>query len=265
MKILNRDLSIIDFIPPLFVRPLKRLKARVLNQKEETPLKPFISPLLKSYSQFNEDLLIDLLFELKNNGFYLDIGANDPIFNNNMKRFYERGWRGINIEPGIDNLKKFSEVRIHDINLNIGVGPSKGTLTFYEVIGDSTLSSFSPIIAKKMATKFDLKIREIPIEVLRLVDVFEKYVREKHVDFMSVDAEGLDFEILQSNDWKRFRPSLIMVEIDNQNNQIVKFMNLCNYVLVFNNYHNGIFIDRTTSEKALANILNPINGIPFEN
>ena len=258
MKILKSELCVRDFIPPILLRARKKIRSRIKGSQdngEDKPLQPFISPVFRSFSQFNEDLLIDLLFGSKNNGFYLDIGANDPSFNNNMKRFYDKGWSGINIEPGIDSIKKFCESRIRDINLNIGVGPVKGALTFYQVVGDSTLSSFNEKIAKKMAAKFGLTIDEISIDVLRLIDVFEEYVKDKQVDFMSVDTEGLDLEVLQSNDWDRFRPTLIMVEIDNQYQQIVEFMSQCNYVLVYNNYHNGIFIDKATSEKYFKDIV----------
>jgi FkbM family methyltransferase len=258
MKILNRELFVLDFIPPVLVRPLMKIKSYIggtQNKNENLPLHSFISTALRSYSQFNEDLLIDLLFGFKKNGFYIDIGANDPTFNNNMKRFYDTGWSGINIEPELNSIKKFFESRTRDINLNIGVGPVRGTLTFYQVVGDSTLSSFNVKIAKKMAARFGLTIEEIAIDVFRLIDIFEQYVKDRQVDFMSVDAEGLDLEILQSNDWNRFRPSVIMVEIDNQYNQILEFMNQCNYMLVFNNYHNGIFIDKATSEKNLKDIV----------
>jgi len=176
----------------------------------------------------------------KKNGFYVDIGVNDPSVNNNTKRFYEKGWSGINIEPGVDSIKKFWIDRPRDINLNIGVGPVKGTLTFYQVIGDSSLSSFNINVAKKMASRFGLTIEEITIDVLKLTDVFEQFMKGKIVDFMSVDAEGFDLEILQSNNWNKYRPTQIIVEIANQYYEIIDFMNHNNYRLIFNNYHNGI-------------------------
>lgn len=256
MKILNHDLDFWDFIPPVLERSFKKLRALV-KLSPDTPVRPFIVQSLESYSQFNEDLLIDLLFSLKKTGFYLDIGANDPSFNNNTKRFYDKGWSGINIDPELESFNKFTTSRPRDINLNIGVAPVKGTLPFYRVVGDSTLSSFNVNIAKKMAAKLGLSVEEIRIEVLRLKDVFESYVKDSKVDFMSVDAEGLDLEILQSNDWNIFRPTLVMVEIDNQYHDIVNYLDRCGYILVFNNYHNGIFIDRTTSEaplKAIAKV-----------
>lgn len=258
MKILHKEICLWDFVPPVLVKPVKLIRSFLglaPGVTSAATLQPFVSPSLCSYSQFNEDLLIDLLLSCKKQGFYLDVGANDPSFNSNTKRFYDKGWSGINIEPGVNSFEKFCVNRGRDINLNIGVGPSQKTATFYQVIGDSTLSSFDAGIAEKMAAKFGLTIEEIQIEVLRLVDVFECHVRDSKVDFMSVDAEGLDLKILQSNDWKRFRPSLVIVEIDNQYQEIIQFMSSCNYRLLFNNYHNGIFVDEKTPDENLKMIV----------
>jgi len=257
---MNRRFNLWIFVPPVLVKPVKKVESflKCVPFEDIISIKPFISPALGSYSQFNEDLLVDLLMASKERGYYLDIGANDPTFNNNMKRFYDRGWSGINIEPCVDSIKKFWTDRPRDINLNIGVGPAKGFLTFYQVIGDSTLSSFNKKIAQKMADTFGLTLNAVEIEVLRLEDIFEQYIQDKQVDFMSVDAEGLDLEIIQSNDWKRFRPTLVMVEIDNQYSQIVELMNRNNYTLIFNNYHNGIFIDKTTTDEFLSAMLKSV-------
>lgn len=258
MKILNGRFSLLDFVPPILVRAFRKIISSLklnTNKKAEAPFETFVSPALGSFSQFNEDLLIDLLLESRNQGLYLDIGANDPSFNSNTKRFYDKGWSGINIEPGVDSFKKFCLSRTRDINLNIGVGPVKGKLPFYQVVGDSTLSSFNREIAGKMADSFGLTLEEAAIDVLRLEDVFEDYVKNSKVDFMSVDAEGLDLEILQSNDWERFRPALVMVEIDRHYQEIVEFMERCNYLLLFNNYHNGIFLDKLTEEKCLRSMI----------
>jgi len=257
VKILNHDMGLGDFIPPILASFLRKMKSHLDNtsiDNSDLPVKLFVSPLLGSYSQFNEDLIIDLVFASKDNGYYLDIGANDPSFNSNTKRFYDKGWSGINIEPGKELFNKLCLNRSRDINLNIGVGHSNGMLTFYQVIGDPTLSSFEKEIAYRMAAKFELPVSEIQIEVMRLVDVFEHYLSDKQVDFMSVDTEGFDLDVLQSNDWKRFRPTLIMVEIDNQYNKIFEYMNFCKYTLIFNNEHNGIFIDKMTPNSYLKNM-----------
>jgi FkbM family methyltransferase len=255
VKFLKYNLYFWDFVPPILVRPIKKIRSFLKLSKDSISFQPFISPILNSYSQFNEDLLLDLFLGSKKNGFYLDIGANDPSFNSNTKRFYDKGWFGINIEPVMEAFNKFCENRTRDINLNIGVGPLRGTFPFYKVVGDSTLSSSDIKIANKMARKFGLTVDEIEIEVMRLMDIFDIYIQDNQVDFMSVDAEGLDLEILQSNDWNRYRPTLVLVEIDNQYYGIIEYMKSCDYLLIYNNYHNGIFVDKNTSEDSFRAIL----------
>jgi FkbM family methyltransferase len=256
-----------EFFPPILIAPLnkvrhafmssaaKKTKAVKIAKFEADRVKPYSCSTLRSYSQFNEDLLIDLLFLIKDKGYYVDVGANDPIFNSNTKRFYDKGWCGINIEPGIEQFEKFRSSRRRDINLNVGVGSIKGKMVFYRVVGDSTLSSFNKNVAMKMAEKYELKVAEEEVDVLRLIDICDEYVKGHQVDFMSVDAEGFDLDVLKSNDWSRFRPSLVMVEVDSQYKEIIEYMASHNYLHIFNNFHNAIFLDRDTSESNLKAIV----------
>jgi len=240
MKILNTRIRLVDWIPPILVPPLMKIKARYnisLTDKGDSPIVPFVSPTLGSYSQFNEDLIIDLLFELK------------------RKRFYDKGWSGINIEPGKESFEKLCLSRPRDVNLNIGVGVARGTSTFYHIVENSQLSSFDKKLATVTAEKLDMTMEETQIEVWRLVDIFEQYIEDKYVDFMSVDAEGLDLEVLQSNDWGRFRPAIVMVEIDKLYQDIIGYMKHRNYALIWNNEHNGIFVDEFTSDNHLKSIV----------
>jgi FkbM family methyltransferase len=263
MKILNKKIRFVDFVPPIFLPALKKIKSHInLSRIEksyppvtscaspilDSPVTPYVSPILCSYSQFNEDLIIDLLFMGKTKGFYIDIGANDPDSSNNTKRFYEKGWSGINIEPGKDSFEKLCLKRSRDINLNIGLGSDKGSLTFYKINENSQLSTFDKNLAVATAAEHQMTIEKVQIDVWRLVDVFERHGKDTQVDFMSLDAEGLDLEVLQSNDWDRFRPTLVIIEIDKGYRDIVGFMAQCNYLLIWNNEHNGIFVDKTTSD-----------------
>jgi FkbM family methyltransferase len=255
---MNHKIRLVDYVPPILVPFLMKIKSHfnpALLDTGDSPVAPFVSPVLNSYSQFNEDLIIDLLFESKRNGFYLDVGANDPSSCNNTKRFYDKGWSGINIEPGKDAFEKLCACRPRDINLNIGVGFTTGTLTFYQVDENPQLSSFDKNIATTTAAKLEFTVEEIQIAVFRLVDVFEHHVKDKQVDFMSLDAEGLDLEVLQSNDWDRFRPTFVIVEIDKGYRDIVGYMKYCNYILIYNNEHNGIFIDKKTSDNNVRRVV----------
>ena len=87
------------------------------------------SVFTNSFSQYGEDVIIDRLLCHKKRGFYIDIGANHPDRFSNTKRFYVKGWSGINIEPNPIIFKKFAK-RTRDVNLNIGIGGGESTIGF---------------------------------------------------------------------------------------------------------------------------------------
>ena len=199
--------------------------------------------VFKSYSQYCEDLIIDCLVNNKQFGVYLDVGANDPNVFSNTKRFYQRGWSGVNIEPDTKLYAKLCRYRPHDINVNIGIGSMKGERTFYEMSAD-TISTFSEEEVHRFQREGYELVSTQKIPVLPLTDIFTRYLADKHVDFMSVDVEGLELEVLKSNDWSRFRPSLAIVEINRGGNEIITFLKECGYLLVYTNHTNGIFWDQ---------------------
>jgi len=167
--------------------------------------------LRKSYSQKGEDLVIDKLLNHKKTGFYVDVGANDPDRFSNTKKFYQRGWTGVNIEPDLNNYQKLSKKRKKDINLNIGIGEEKSRLVFYKFIPD-TLSTFSKKEADNYVKQGYKLVNSIRVNVKRLSDVLSRYCESREIDFVSIDTEGLDMEVLESNNWEKFKPRLICIE-----------------------------------------------------
>ncbi|MBI5191898.1 MAG: FkbM family methyltransferase [Nitrospirae bacterium] len=213
---------------------------------ERELLVPKVLPnsFLKSYSQYGEDVVIDALLSHKKTGVYIDIGANDPDVISNTKLFYNRGWCGINIEPEPNLHAKLCEKRVRDINLKVGVGPEAGTMTFYRMSAD-TLSSFNKQAAIQAGKIYGAAlVSEEPAPVVKLVDILESHLKGQKIDFLSVDAEGYDLAVLKSNDWNRYRPSLIIIEINVGGNEIVQFLEQHDYLLVFDNRTNGIFVSK---------------------
>src|ERR1700742_2763080 len=100
-----------------------------------------------TYAQNREDILLDAFFRDIEQGFYVDVGASHPVVSSVTKLFYEKGWRGINIEPSHKYYKLLEEDRPEDINLNVGISDKKGTLTLREYQGYG-LSTFSPMMKK---------------------------------------------------------------------------------------------------------------------
>lgn len=204
-----------------------------------------INELLGSYSQYGEDLIVDALLGCPSDGCYIDIGANDPEFLSNTRRFYIRGWHGINIEPEPNLFQKLSEGRPSDVNLNVGIGAESGTLKFYR-LEPSTLSSFDPAVARYNRRSLGAKaLGEVILPVVTLTSVLDKHLKDREIDFMSVDVEGSELEVLQGNDWQRYRPRLILIEIYHRGKEIQSYLNSHGYRLIWSNSTNGIFIDET--------------------
>ncbi|MEE1946808.1 FkbM family methyltransferase [Pedobacter sp. KR3-3] len=170
----------------------------------------------RSYSQDGEDMILKALFEQKKNykGFFVDVGAHHPVRFSNTQYFYKRGWRGINIEPTPDAIKAFRLFRKRDINLNIGIGETRGELKFY-CFNEPALNSFSKEVSMRVdaeSNKYKI-IKVLDIPVLPLAEVFDQYLpKGQTIDFLSIDVEGLDFQVLLSNNWELYKPSVILVE-----------------------------------------------------
>jgi FkbM family methyltransferase len=166
-----------------------------------------------SFSQCGEDIIVNYLFGLRgiSHPTYLDIGANDPLFISNTAFFYKKGCRGINIEANPALIHKFEKFRKEDINLNIGISHKEDTLDFY-VMEDNTLSTFSAE-EKERLVQAGHKVKEVkPVQLMTIAQVLEKYNNNIFPDFLSIDVEGMDFEILQSLDFSKSAPKVICVE-----------------------------------------------------
>ena len=248
-------MTVSDFVPPIVRKARKYFDPHKNEQSTLPTLTPFCHPLLNSHSQFNEDLILSLVMDEIKKGFYVDIGANHPTFNSNTKMFYDMGWSGINIEPTKDGYDKLVTDRTKDINLNIAIAKKSGIMTLYELGGDTTLSTLNPHNAKLMSKNLGLAITSRDIQVKPLSAIMDEHCGNKAIHLMSVDAEGVDLEVLQSNDWKKYRPEIIMVEGNNQYNEMVEFLDKNSYLLLFNNSYNCIFINKYTKIKKLHKLL----------
>jgi FkbM family methyltransferase len=165
---------------------------------------------LVSYAQNREDIVLHRALSDKPKGFYIDIGANDPCLCSLTRHFYERGWNGINVEPGKTAFRRLVRQRRRDINLNVGISNQHGTLCFYESPTVSTYSTFSAEEAELLrSTGLSFEERRVP--VITLSQLCERHVHTT-IDFMSIDVENHEHEVIQGGDWKRWRPRVVVVE-----------------------------------------------------
>lgn len=164
------------------------------------------------YSQDGEDLILDRLLERQAQGFYVDVGAHHPVRFSNTYLFYKRGWRGINIDAMPGSMKAFERMRPRDINIESGVAGQAGVLTYYR-FNEPALNTFDEAEAlRKNVSPYRLMER-LPVAVRRLDELLDQYLPPgQEIDFLSVDVEGKDYEVLESNDWARYRPRYILAE-----------------------------------------------------
>jgi len=185
---------------------------------------------MTSYSQEGEDMILKRIFPSLTNGFYVDIGAHHPYRFSNTYLFYKLGWTGINIDPipGIKNL--FDDKRPKDINLELAISDEKTTLNYYN-FKEKALNTFSESLAKQyLDANWELD-NIIPIETFPISEIFERYIPAgKEIHFMSVDVEDLEMKVLQSNDWNRYRPEVLVIEMLNCSAEGMPDMEIAKYL-----------------------------------
>ncbi len=171
------------------------------------------SHLVESYAQEGEDLILQRLLDNQGQGFYVDVGAHHPKRFSNTYLLYKRGWSGINIDATPGSMRAFGRQRPRDINLEIAVANNPATLTFY-IFDDPALNTFDEALAhdRNATTAFRI-VDQKRIPTRRLRDILAEYLpADRSIDVLSIDAEGFDFDVLQSNDWEKFRPRYVLVE-----------------------------------------------------
>ena len=210
-----------------------------------------------SFSSAGEDMILrHLLGSDKMSGFYVDVGAFHPTLFSNTYFFYLNGWRGINVEARPGSKSLFDKVRPRDVNLEVGVSRQRGEMTYHFIAEDSPMNSFSPEFLQQIEMLAAVK-EKIPVPTLPLAEVLDRHLpKGQSIDFLTVDVEGHDYEVLESNDWKRFRPRLIVVEderLDPDESRIVQMMKGHGYelcaqnVIILDKINEYFLIDRTNS------------------
>lgn len=162
-----------------------------------------------SYAQNGEDVVLNRLFP-DGDGFYIDVGAHDPINNSVTHHFYERGWRGINVEPEPRVFARLDRARPRDRNLNVGLSDRSGLMDFHDSPAAPGWSSFSDAHAENLRAR-GLKVQITPVHVTTLAEVCRAHV-DRPIDFLKVDAEGHEQEVIGGADWKRWRPRVVLIE-----------------------------------------------------
>lgn len=193
-----------------------KLKNILSDATYDKYIKPIQINLLQSagrriYAQEGEDIIIERMLGSKKSGFYIDIGAHHPYRFSNTYYFYKKGWSGINIEPNPELFKYFKQSRKRDINLNIGLSSKPQELKYY-YFDEPAMNTFSSTAIDHIRASGHRLLHTAMIPTTTLTLALQPYTLPAEIDFMTIDAEGLDYDIIQSNDWSRINPKLILIE-----------------------------------------------------
>lgn len=171
----------------------------------------------KSYAQCGEDLIAWYVFRELNipKPTYLDIGAHHPHEINNTYFFYTHGCRGLLVEPNVDMIPLLKDARPEDTTLNVGIGFGTVAEADYYRISNPSWNTFDKATAEhyERVTKGSAKIvGVVKVPLVNVNEVLARHHGGRTPDFVSLDVEGLELDILRSLDWETHRPKVICLE-----------------------------------------------------
>jgi FkbM family methyltransferase len=167
-----------------------------------------------SYAQEGEDIVLQRFFDGKQDGFYVEIGCHHPFRFSNTYLFYKLRWSGICVDPLPGTKRLFNRWRPRDIVIETGVASERTTLTYW-MFNEPALNTFdAKLAAERDATQRYKIVQKQDVAVDRLDSILERHLPspDQRIDFLTIDVEGFDFEVIRSNDWQRYRPSAVVVE-----------------------------------------------------
>lgn len=168
-----------------------------------------------SFSQEGEDLLLARFMPVEQTGIYIDVGANHPLRCSNTAALYQRGWSGLAIDPNPDFLKPYSRIRPRDTYVNCGIGDSQEQLTYHRFKQPlyNTLDNERRDWLVSNGKSELLESVQVPIR--SLADVVESIWPEgRTIQFLSIDCEGMDAEVLCSHNFEKYPVDVLCVETD---------------------------------------------------
>ena len=188
----------------------------------------------QSYSFNGVDLIVNYIFKNKKEGFYLDIGAQHPISNNNTYILFKRGWKGINIDLDKKNIDLFKIARPDDFNLNYAISDSEKKVDLFFYHESSPINTLS----KKVSNFQKANVSQVKkIKTKTLDKVLDEISLQHRIDYMNIDVEGYEEQVLKGFNINKFKPYVISIEyLDLEMNKLELTNNDINNLLNSNLY-----------------------------
>ena len=195
---------------------IKFIKEKIFFNKK-SPLKYiyfFINKIIsifaykKSYSQGSMDLILNHIFKDKKDGFYIDVGCQHPIKNNNTYLLFKKGWTGINIDLDNVNIDLFNFFRPKDNNINSAISNKVEKVKLFYYHQKSPINTLDEKISLKQQAKIE---KIIDIQTNTLENILDNY-SIKTIDLLTIDVEGFELKVLNGLNFDKYKPSVIIVE-----------------------------------------------------
>lgn len=181
-----------------------------------------------SYSQQGGDVILRRFFNDKPKGFYIDVGAGYSSIHSFTKYFYDNGWRGINIEPQLQLFNFLANNRPRDINLMVAASTQGGKAQLTIFPKKWSWASLNPDITK---THRNLSTKTSEVETISLDEIIAKYAKKQKIDFIKIDTEGTESDVLHSLNLKKWQPEVLVIEATIPNTPIESHESWENYVV----------------------------------
>ena len=185
---------------------MRRIRTETTSIERDNPVP--VAPI--SYAQNFEDVRLWKALSNETDCIYVDIGAGHPTDFSVTRLFSDSGWNGINVEPGPNASVLMSE-RPRDLTLPVAVSRRSGEIQFTLRYPHLDLSSIYPE-AETFSGALDERREIVVVESLTLQELFNRYLDGRKIGFLKIDVEGAEVEVVSSNDWKRFRPLVLVIE-----------------------------------------------------
>lgn len=164
-----------------------------------------------SYAQHFEDVYLMRCFRERKDGFYIDVGAGHPVIDNVSFAFYLKGWHGVTVEPNPALARLSRSIRPRDLGAETLVGSAPGQAKFFLVDDFHGLSTMIGENARAAADNYGKKSNELTLPVTTLAEICRQHAPEA-IDFLKIDVEGAEKDVLEGGDWKTYRPKVVVIE-----------------------------------------------------